>query len=178
MAKKVCRNIVKRSLRSADFRPFRFCVPHTTPHTLADDTQFQLGKHARHLDKGIGHRVKLFDTGIRAAELINMKLDQIQDSYFVIYGKGRKERVVPKNPAVGKFLYKYLPAREKYFYARNCEDEYTYVFDHYNNFNILALRRMSFYSSEKRFRQGVHRSLPFLFPAYPRPRGRIMAAGG
>ena len=45
-----------------------------------------------------------FDTGIRLAELTNMKMDQIQDSYFIIYGKGRKERVVPKNPAVGKFL--------------------------------------------------------------------------
>ena len=53
-----------------------------------------------------------------------------------------------------------------------------YVFDHYNFYNILALRRMSFYSSEKRFRQGAHHSLPFIFPAYPRPRGRIMAAGG
>lgn len=68
-----------------------------------------------------------FDTGIRAAELINMKLDQIQDSYFVIYGKGRKERVVPKNPAVGKFLYKYLSAREKYFVSRNCEDDYVFL---------------------------------------------------
>ncbi len=68
-----------------------------------------------------------FDTGIRASELINMKLDQIQDNYFVIYGKGRKERVVPKNPAVGKFLYKYLNAREKYFMARNCQDDYVFL---------------------------------------------------
>ena len=27
-----------------------------------------------------------FDTGIRLAELTNMKMDQIQDSYFIIYG--------------------------------------------------------------------------------------------
>ena len=26
-----------------------------------------------------------FDTGIRLAELTNMKMDQIQDSYFIIY---------------------------------------------------------------------------------------------
>ena len=68
-----------------------------------------------------------FDTGIRASELINMKLDQIQDTYFVIYGKGRKERVVPKNPMVGKYLYKYLNAREKYFMARNCEEDYVFL---------------------------------------------------
>lgn len=35
----------------------------------------------------------LFDTGIRVSELMNMKPDQIQDEYFVNYGKGRKERV-------------------------------------------------------------------------------------
>ena len=68
-----------------------------------------------------------FDTGIRASELINMKLDQIQDSYFSIYGKGRKERVVPKNAAVGKFLYKYLNARAKYFTARDCEEDYVFL---------------------------------------------------
>ena len=68
-----------------------------------------------------------FDTGIRVSELINMKLDQIQDTYFVIYGKGRKERVVPKNPMVGKFLYKYLNARERYFMARDCEEEYVFL---------------------------------------------------
>ena len=68
-----------------------------------------------------------FDTGIRLAELTNMKMDQIQDLYFIIYGKGRKERVVPKNPAVGKFLYKYLKAREKYFMGRHFEEEYVFL---------------------------------------------------
>ena len=68
-----------------------------------------------------------FDTGIRLSELVNMELDQIQDTYFVIYGKGRKERVVPKNPAVGKFLYKYLSAREKYFAGRNYEEELVFL---------------------------------------------------
>lgn len=67
----------------------------------------------------------LFDTGIRVSELMNMKPDQIQDEYFVIYGKGRKERVVPKNPIVAKFMFKYMAAREKYFSHRNAED---YVF--------------------------------------------------
>lgn len=68
-----------------------------------------------------------FDTGIRLSELVNMQLDQIQDSYFVIYGKGRKERVVPKNPAVGKHMYKYLNARAKYFAARSCEEDFVFL---------------------------------------------------
>lgn len=57
----------------------------------------------------------LFDTGIRVAELINMKSDQIQDSYFIIHGKGRKERVVPKSPFVGKWLEKYMAVRAAHF---------------------------------------------------------------
>ena len=64
----------------------------------------------------------LFDTGIRISELINMRPDQIQDNYFLIYGKGRKERVVPKNPMVSKWMMKYLAARERYFETRDAQD--------------------------------------------------------
>ena len=64
----------------------------------------------------------LFDTGIRINELIEMKPEQIQDSYFIIYGKGRKERIVPKNPLVSKTLVKYRTAKTKYFQCRKAED--------------------------------------------------------
>lgn len=57
----------------------------------------------------------LFDTGIRVAELINMMPEQIQDGYFIIHGKGRKERVVPQGALVGKWLIKYLAVRKEYF---------------------------------------------------------------
>lgn len=66
-----------------------------------------------------------FDTGIRCAELMNMKLSQIQDNYFIIYGKGRKERVVPKSAIISKQLMKYLAIRDKYFLWKDTED---YVF--------------------------------------------------
>lgn len=64
----------------------------------------------------------LFDTGIRISELTSMRPEQVQDNYFVIYGKGRKERIVPKNPTVSKWLMKYMTAREKYFELRDCQD--------------------------------------------------------
>ena len=67
----------------------------------------------------------LFDTGIRINELVEMRQEQIQDSYIIIYGKGRKERVVPKNPLVSKTLIKYMSAREQYFRCRHAEE---YVF--------------------------------------------------
>lgn len=64
----------------------------------------------------------LFDTGIRVSELMNMKPDQIQENYIVVYGKGRKERVVPRNPMVSKWLMKYMAARDKYFACRVSQD--------------------------------------------------------
>lgn len=67
----------------------------------------------------------LFDTGIRISELTGMRLEQINDNYFFIHGKGRKERVVPKNALVGKWLMKYLEVRENYFEYKNAKD---YVF--------------------------------------------------
>jgi len=66
-----------------------------------------------------------FDTGIRVSELINMRLDQIQGSCFYIHGKGRKERMVPKNPLVSKWLMKYLDIRAGYFEYSSAKD---YVF--------------------------------------------------
>lgn len=66
-----------------------------------------------------------FDTGIRVSELIQMHIEQIQDSYFYIHGKGRKERMVPKNPLVGKWLMKYLDIRRSYFKYTGAKD---YVF--------------------------------------------------
>lgn len=63
-----------------------------------------------------------FDTGTRVSELTQMRLEQIQDSYFIIHGKGRKERVVPKNPLVSKWLMKYLEIRKSYFEYRPAKD--------------------------------------------------------
>lgn len=60
-----------------------------------------------------------FDTGIRVSELIGMKLSQIKDEYIIIYGKGSKERVVPKSPMLSKWLFKYINTREHYFAYRH-----------------------------------------------------------
>jgi len=57
----------------------------------------------------------LFDTGLRISEIIDMKPSRIRQGYFVVYGKGRKERVVPQNPIVSKWLMKYDRARDCYF---------------------------------------------------------------
>ena len=56
---------------------------------------------------------------------MNLKPEQIRDSYILIYGKGRKERIVPKSPIISKWLIKYFVARDKQFFCREAED---YVF--------------------------------------------------
>ena len=66
----------------------------------------------------------LFDTGLRISEIINMKPQQIRQGYFNIYGKGRKERVVPQNPLVSKWMLKYDQVRQNYFAYREAEDYY------------------------------------------------------
>ena len=66
----------------------------------------------------------LFDTGIRITELMTLKPEQIRDGYFQIFGKGRKERMVPLSPEVSKWMMRYDVARERYFYFRNAEDYY------------------------------------------------------
>lgn len=59
MPKKYSGNIVRRCRWSANLRPLGFGVCHARPHTLTDDTQFQFGKHTRHLNKGVCHWVDL-----------------------------------------------------------------------------------------------------------------------
>lgn len=66
----------------------------------------------------------LFDTGLRISEIIDMKPSQIRQGYFVVYGKGRKERVVPQNAIVSKWLMKYDRAKECYFQYKRAEDCY------------------------------------------------------
>lgn len=66
----------------------------------------------------------LFDTGIRVSEIINMKPEQIKEGYFVIYGKGRKERIVPQNPAVSKMMLVYDRTRADYFEFRYADEYY------------------------------------------------------
>ena len=50
----------------------------------------------------------LFDTGMRCNEMILMEPEDIKPDYILVkHGKGSKERVVPKSPAMSKQLMKY-----------------------------------------------------------------------
>src|SRR5258708_3750513 len=50
----------------------------------------------------------LIDTGMRASELCNLRLDDIRSDHVVVMGKGRKEREIGITPTTAKYLWKYV----------------------------------------------------------------------
>ena len=57
----------------------------------------------------------LFDTGMRCNEMIPMEPEDIKPDYILVkHGKGSKERVVPKSPALSMQLMKYRTLRDAY----------------------------------------------------------------
>ena len=59
--------------------------------------------------------VCLFETGIRAAELCNIKPEDVTGEYIVIHGKGKKERRCAITPILKKALLRYQRASEGKF---------------------------------------------------------------
>jgi len=57
----------------------------------------------------------LIDTGLRVGELVNLKMDDLQqsDGVFKVMGKGQKERIVPIGNNAQRALHKYLLFRPK-----------------------------------------------------------------
>ena len=53
---------------------------------------------------------------------MNLRDEHIYPDYFLIRGKGNKERVVPKTAAVSKWLMKYNAVKKNYFAARDAQD--------------------------------------------------------
>ena len=102
--------------------------PKVLIHTFSDDEIVRMVKYYDGNDYlSIRNRLimmMLFDTGIRISELINLKPQQIRDGYFTIYGKGRKERVVPQSPTICKWMLKYNLSREAYFEFKDAEEYY------------------------------------------------------
>lgn len=59
--------------------------------------------------------ILFFETGIRLGELLNIKEVDIHDDYILIYGKNRKQRMIPITPMVKKALFRYIRAKDNYF---------------------------------------------------------------
>ena len=50
----------------------------------------------------------LLDTGLRISEISSLQLENFQDTYIKVMGKGRKEREIGLHPDVSKLVWKYI----------------------------------------------------------------------
>ena len=69
----------------------------------------------------------LFDTGMRLAEVINLRSEQIHDEYILVHGKGNKERLVPVSPILAKQLLRYRTVRDSYFEDKRFPEGFVFV---------------------------------------------------
>lgn len=56
----------------------------------------------------------LIDTGIRNSELCGITMIDVKETVMLIFGKGRKERIVPISPMLKKIMIKYERIRAEY----------------------------------------------------------------
>jgi len=92
-------------------------LPKTPKKVVIAFSQEQIQKILGNIDRTTHHGFRnyimillLLDTGIRLSELINLQIDAIDflQSYFLVKGKGDKERIVPFGSQVKRSLRRYL----------------------------------------------------------------------
>ena len=78
------------------------------------------------------------DTGIRLNELSNLKNDNVNfaENYFIVYGKGKKERVIPISSKLKRLLWK-LIEKSRYQYQ-----DYLFVDKYGEKLSGSAIRQM------------------------------------
>ena len=65
----------------------------------------------------------LYSTGVRVSELVSMKLSDLKlDGIIRVFGKGKKERIVPLGHKIKKAINDYLPMREMFLSRLNKND--------------------------------------------------------
>lgn len=89
------------------------------PQTLRQEDMAKLLQVAPATFSGLRNRIMmltLLDTGLRLAELLTLDVHDMDLVLlqFRVFGKGRKERLVPFSSALAKHLAKYLPQRAHY----------------------------------------------------------------
>ncbi len=84
---------------------------------------------ACNVDQPFGYRnyviILLFlDTGMRLSELVGLDIDDVQDTYVKVFGKGRKEREIGISAEVSKVLWKYI---HKYRLSTKTDDKALFI---------------------------------------------------
>ena len=102
------------------------------PRTLTDNEVIALLQAAKRTRGFLGKRNTaiiglLFDSGLRATELCNLKVADVslENQIVRVFGKGKKERVIPFSKTTAKLLFSYLKARgnlpfeERFYVTKN-----------------------------------------------------------
>lgn len=84
----------------------------------------------------------LYSCGLRVSELIKLKCSKLylDQGYLVVYGKGNKERLIPLNPTLGKYLKNYLQQVRSYQNIAKGHEDYLFL----NNRGKMLSRMMIF----------------------------------
>ena len=90
-----------------------------------------------------------FDTGIRNFELCNVKDSDVKDSFIRIFGKGRKERVVPISTYVARIKVRYERARNGYFQKAIRHDDNYFLSRTGRKLTVEAVERIVRIAGEK-----------------------------
>ena len=109
----------------------------------------------------------LTDTGIRAGELCSLLIENVEDNYIKVHGKGDKWRIVPISFKLRKLMLKYERKRQATLENSDKESDY-YFFNQFKNpyETISPLQKMIRYTAQKvKVRDNV-RASPHTFRHY------------
>jgi len=84
----------------------------------------------------------LSDTGIRNAELCDIRPEDIKGNKILIHGKGNKERYVPITPALNKYLIKYSRIRDSYVKDKFHAEDFYFVSYRSKKLTVEAIERV------------------------------------
>jgi integrase/recombinase XerD len=84
----------------------------------------------------------LIDTGIRNAELCDIKNEDVKDKVILIHGKGSKQRQVSISPLMKKYMIRYERIRSEYFKNYNLKHDNYYISYRGEPLTIEAIERV------------------------------------
>ena len=83
------------------------------------------------------------DTGIRCTELCDLQMTDIRDTHVRIFGKNKKERMVPISPVLNKALIRYLRCRNEWKSTQlSVQDEYLLLSYRGKRLTVEAVERV------------------------------------
>lgn len=83
------------------------------------------------------------DTGIRCTELCDLKMTDIRDTHVRIFGKNKKERMVPISPVLNKALIRYLRCRNEWKSTQlSVQEEYLLLSYRGKRLTVEAIERV------------------------------------